>query len=204
MKKLLLITAIIAGTSMSASAGDAKSAVTDARGNPVRSILTETCVRHDFNEGSDLCAPPAPAPAPVAAPAPAPAPAPEPVALLTKEELTAYFDFSKSSLNAAETAKLNTLVNALIASKGVKSLSIVGYADRIGSANANLALSKKRTAAVETYLNERVNIPTSVLQANSRGEEGSVTSCDKKQKRKALISCLAADRRVEIVLNYLR
>lgn len=202
MKKLLIIAAVLVATSLPAVAGT-KSVVTDERGNPVRSIVTKSCVRHEFSEDSDICAPakPAPAPVPVAAP---PAPKPQPVALLTKEEMTVYFDFNRSSINASETAKLNNLVNALVASKGVKSLSLVGYADRIGSSDANLRLSKKRTAAVQAYLNSKVNIPTNVVQANSRGEEGSVTSCGDKQKRKSLISCLAADRRVEIVLNYLK
>lgn len=203
MKKLLIIAAILVATSTAAMANSAKSVVTDERGNVVRSILSKECVRHEFNDAADPCAPPAPpAPAPVAAPKPAPAP--QPVAQLTQEQKTVYFDFNKSAINTVETAKLNTLINALVASKGVKSLSIVGYADRIGSADANLKLSQKRTASVQNYLNERVNIPTNVMQANSRGEEGSVTSCEDKQKRKSLISCLAADRRVEIVLNYLK
>lgn len=201
MKKLLLIAAFIATTSTAAFAAESKPAVTDARGNPVRSTNGE-CVRYVFEAGKDICAP-TPPPAPKKVAAPPPPPPPEPVALLTKEELTVYFDFNRSTINSGETSKLENLIEALIASKGVKSLSIVGYADRIGSTDANLKLSRKRTVAVQKYLDERVNIPTSVLQADARGEEGSVTSCEK-LKRKALIACLAADRRVEIVLNYLR
>jgi OOP family OmpA-OmpF porin len=204
MKKLLTIAALLVATASAASAADIDPAVTDARGNPVRSNNGE-CVRFDFNSGNDICAP-APKPAPYVAPAPtpAPAPAPEPVAMLTKEELTVYFDFNKNDINPSEKLKLDNLITALISSKGVKSLSIVGYADRIGSTDANLKLSERRTSAVEKYLDAKVNIPTNVLQADARGETNSVTSCGEKEKRAKLISCLAADRRAEIVLNYLK
>lgn len=203
MRKSLLIAALLVAVSSSAAfAGEAKPAVTDKNGNPVRST-NGACVRHDFQNGDDICAPtPAPAPAPVAAPAPAPAP--EPVALLSKEQLTAYFDFNKSTINPSEKQKLDNLIAALVASKGVESLSIVGYADRIGSTDANLKLSERRTKAVETYLDAKVNIPTNVVQSDSRGEANPVTSCEGDKKSKQLISCLAADRRVEIVLNYLK
>ena len=125
-----------------------------------------------------------------------------PVAYLTNEELTVYFDFDKSSINTNEVVKLNNLIKALIASEGVESLSIVGYADRIGNAKANQRLSEKRTAAVQNYLNDKVNIPTEILKSAAKGEDNPVTDCKKNQKRNSLISCLAADRRVEIVLNY--
>jgi OOP family OmpA-OmpF porin len=203
MKKLLLIAAVLIATSSAAFAGETKPAVTDKQGNPVRST-NGNCVRHVFEDGTDICAP---APAPevvVVTPPPPPPPAPEPVALLTKEQLTVYFDFNKSNINPDGMQKLDALINALLASKGVESLSIVGYADRIGKTDANLKLSERRTKAIETYLDAKVNIPTNVLQADSRGETNSVTSCDDKQKRANLISCLAADRRAEIVLNYLK
>lgn len=201
MKKLLLAAILFLAVSPEVFAKEAMSAVLDRNGDPVRSVLSGECVRHDFEQEGDPCAPPAPpAPEPVAAPAPPPAP--EPVALLTKEELTVYFDFNKSKVRDEGVVKLNNLIQALVASEGVESLSIVGYADRIGSNDYNLKLSKKRMQAVENYLNERVNIPTQILQAEAKGETNSVTSCGDKEKRKALISCLAADRRVEIVLNY--
>lgn len=200
MKKLILTLAILLSANV-ANAVEAKSAVLDRNGDPVRSIVSESCVRHAWNEGTDVCAPPAPEPEPVVL-APEPEPAPQPVALLTKDQLTVYFDFNKHNIRPSETAKLDNVIQALVASEGVESLSIVGFADRIGSVEANLKLSKKRTAAVQDYLNSRVTIPTEIVNADAKGESVSVTNCDDKEKRANLISCLQGDRRAEIVVNY--
>src|SRR5262245_6378724 len=53
--------------------------------------------------------------------------------MLSKEQRTVYFDFNKSTLNASEKAKLDNLARAVKASKQVKSVDIVGYADMIGN-----------------------------------------------------------------------
>lgn len=199
MKKLIFTLLVVAAISPVAQASEAKKAVVDDRGNAVRST-NGNCVRHDWTGNKDICAP---APEPVAYVAPEPVPEPEPVAMLTKKDLTVYFDFNKSTITPDATMKLNNLVMALIESEGVESLSIVGYADRIGGDKYNLKLSEKRQMAVQDYINSKVDIPTEIVQASARGEANPVTDCSN-SKRKALISCLAKDRRVEIVLNYFK
>ncbi len=64
--------------------------------------------------------------------------------LLSKEQRTVYFDFNKSTLNANEKAKLDNVAKAVKASKEVKSVDIVGYADQIGNDGYNKTLSKRR------------------------------------------------------------
>jgi len=119
---------------------------------------------------------------------------------LTKEQRTVYFDFNKSTLNAHEKAKLDSLSKIIIESKQVENVDIVGYADMIGTQSYNKKLSMKRAQTVKAYLAAK-GLKTRNVHVEGLGEADSVTHCDPKQDRKDLIACLAADRRVEIELN---
>lgn len=170
-------------------------------GRPVVSNFGE-CVRTKWQAPSDPCAPePPPAPAAPAYTPPPPPPAP-PVPQVSLEQRTVYFDFNKSELHAEGKAKLDSLIDIIIKSKGIRSATVLGYADEIGKPDKNLALSQQRANAVNDYMARRVTIPTSVLMISGKGEEGSVTDCPKNMKRKERIACLAKDRRVEIEFNY--
>lgn len=119
---------------------------------------------------------------------------------LTKEERTVYFDFNKSTIRASERAKLDSLIRTLKGWQQVESVDIYGHADMIGDGGYNSKLSRKRAEAVKSYLwNKGVKVRK--LDLRALGESQSVTKCDDSMSRKELISCLAADRRVEIELN---
>lgn len=119
---------------------------------------------------------------------------------LTTEERTVYFDFNRSTLNASEKAKLDDISAMILASKEVESVDIVGYADKIGNPSYNKSLSKRRANAVKKYLASK-GLRTANVSVEGMGESNSVTDCSEESGRSNLISCLAADRRVEIMLN---
>ena len=68
------------------------------------------------------------------------------------EARTVYFDFDSARLTPAARAKLDSLVDIIKNSTDVRSVSIVGYADRIGSNDYNYRLSQRRARSVEQYL----------------------------------------------------
>jgi len=119
---------------------------------------------------------------------------------LSKEDRTVYFDFNKSTLNSKEKAKLDEVSRIILDSKEVESVDIVGYADEIGTSSYNKRLSLHRASTVKAYLASK-GLKTRNVRVEGLGASNSVTHCDKKLARKELISCLAADRRVEIELN---
>ncbi len=103
---------------------------------------------------------PAPMPAPVAAPAPAvataPAPAPQPVFRTAVTEKTvrlegANFATGSSRLLPGAGAKLDEVVNAAREVPDL-TLTVTGYTDSTGNAQANVRLSQARADAVKAYL----------------------------------------------------
>ncbi|MBY0499756.1 MAG: OmpA family protein [Nitrosomonas sp.] len=133
----------------------------------------------------------------VVAEAPAPAPvktAPEKITF----SADALFDFDSSKLKPNGIQSLNEFVTGI---EGVKYdlIIAVGYADRIGSDEYNKALSLRRAESVKSHLVSR-GIDPSLIFVDGKGEANPVTgnSCAGERKSKALIECLAPDRRVEI------
>lgn len=122
---------------------------------------------------------------------------------LTKEQRTVYFDFNKSTLNSKEKSKLDALSKVIASSKEVASVDIVGHADMIGNDGYNKTLSSRRANTVKSFLAAK-GLKTRKIRVEGMGESGSVTNCDSGMERSALISCLAADRRVEIELNFVK
>ncbi len=147
------------------------------------------------------------APAPVAKPAPVvePAPAPQEVVETKRFTLTSdvLFDFGKATLKPEGQAALTKLYNEInnLAMKDHQTV-VYGYTDQIGSTASNQSLSQKRAQTVATYLSSK-GIPANNISAVGRGEANPVTgtSCSTVKNRKALIVCLAPDRRVEIEVN---
>lgn len=117
-----------------------------------------------------------------------------------KEARTIYFDFNSSNIKESEKAKLDKLISKLEGNKVVKSASIYGYADKIGSSEYNKNLSKKRANAVRDYFKAKGYLKTNV-DLKAFGKEKPTTNCDKVKDKSKLISCLADDRKVEIDLN---
>ena len=156
--------------------------------------------------------PPKPAPAPAPAPAPKPQVTPEikpaPVAKpepkkpalvnLSSREL---FEFNKATLTSEAKAKLDAEVVAKLKDVGdVRYINVNGHADRIGTAQYNQQLSEKRAEAVRAYLLSK-GVDASKVETFGFGKTTPVKSCPDQKDRKALIECLAPNRRVVVEIQ---
>jgi len=188
-----IIPALLLSTAALATQGSDDDAVL-SKGNQKVVSTSGNCVRTKWQVGTDVCATAKPAPAKVAQ-----APTPK----IELEQRTIYFDFNKSGLTAAETAKLDKLVTIISHSKSITHATVIGYADVIGKESYNMILSQKRADTVEKYLASHVSIPTNTMVVAGKGTADPVTTCDTKMKRKKRIECLAQNRRVEIKFDYM-
>ncbi len=118
------------------------------------------------------------------------------------EDRTVYFAFNDSSLTDEAKSKLDSLAGILRNEQDVKSLSIVGYADRIGSVSYNQALSRKRALTVRDYLVAQGMTNVNVAKTRWVGKSKPSTNCAGDKKTNDLIACLAPDRKVEVEVNY--
>ncbi|MGZ8270169.1 MAG: outer membrane beta-barrel protein [Methylophilus sp.] len=147
---------------------------------------------------------PEPAPLPVAEPEPAPAPAPEPapeVKCVPQVETISIgaeklFAFNKAGLQ--DTSVIDNEVVAKMKDNPIfASVKIVGHTDKLGSEAYNQKLSEKRANMVRDYIISK-GIDASRLVAVGMGETSPKVNCDGTKGRKAMIECLAPNRRVEI------
>lgn len=142
-------------------------------------------------------APPASAEAPPPAPAPAPAPVAEP-----PPRATVYFAFDRSALRPDDAAALDAFV-AKLQARDYTSVVVKGYADRIGEAPHNDALSKKRAEAAVAYLTSKgVDAKRSRVEAKGESEPVTGDTCKdlgaEDAKNAKLVDCLEKDRRAVI------
>jgi OmpA-OmpF porin, OOP family len=143
---------------------------------------------------------PAPAPAPEPAPVAEPAPAPEvckPVMDTITVDAAKLFAYDKSSLQAEGKAALDDAAAKIKANPEIKSITVTGYTDRIGSDSYNQKLSERRAKQVAAYLVAQ-GVDSSIISAVGKGKADPVVQCPGKKATKKLISCLQPNRRVEI------
>lgn len=110
------------------------------------------------------------------------------------------FAFGKADLKSAAVQDLDAANNEISAlGLANPTIQVNGYADRIGKQAANLKLSQRRAETVANYLVSKGQNPANVT-AVGYGSANPVTgnTCDAVKGRKALIACLAPDRRVEV------
>jgi len=142
--------------------------------------------------------PPAPVAAPVPMPAPQPAPGPAPIPKAITLQADQLFAFNKSTLTDGAKAALDAqVVSKLGDMSHVQSILIEGYTDRLGAARYNQRLSERRAESVRAYLVSK-GLDGSKIVARGLGETRPVKDCPGMKNRKALIACLAPNRRVEI------
>jgi len=115
---------------------------------------------------------------------------------LTSEMRTVYFGFNSSALTPAAKTKLNALAKGL-KSRNVTAVSIVGFADEIGTDSYNLRLSEKRANTVASYLRGKGIKVMGNSEVRGLGETSSKSDCED-TKGKSLHACLWRDRRVEV------
>jgi len=130
------------------------------------------------------------------------APAPV-VPVITEPEKVSFsadalFDFDKAVLKPAGKQALDDF-SANLEGVNYDLIIAVGYTDRIGSESYNKNLSVKRAEAVKSYLVSK-GIGADRIFTDGKGKTNPVTgdSCKGTKATRALIDCLAPDRRVEI------
>lgn len=145
---------------------------------------------------------PEPVPVPEVKPEPAPVaePVPEPVSepVFEKVSLSAaeLFAFDRAELRS-EQPKLDAMAEALNAHPEIGQVRVIGYTDRLGKSAYNLKLSQKRAQAVKDYLISK-GVASERVVAEGRGKANPLQECKGIKARKALIECLAPNRRVEV------
>lgn len=132
---------------------------------------------------------------PVVTPPPA-APAPRKVSFAADS----LFDFDQETVKPAGKQELDQFAGNL---KGADYdvITVTGHTDRLGSEAYNMKLSTRRAETVKNYLVESAGIPTGKIAARGAGESDPVTKpgeCKGEKASKQLITCLQADRRVEV------
>jgi OOP family OmpA-OmpF porin len=156
--------------------------------------------------------PPAPAPVPVPAPAakpPAPVAKPAPVAAqpapkkpaVVNLSSTELFEFNKATLSPQAKTLLDNEVIAKLKDLGsIRYINVNGHADRLGSAQYNQKLSERRAEAVKAYLVSK-GASVGSLETFGFGKTLPSKSCPDQKDRKALIECLAPNRRVVVEIQ---
>jgi len=113
------------------------------------------------------------------------------------------FAFDKAVLTPTGRTRIDDALQQLRTGNfRLRTVSIVGYTDPLGSTEYNQRLSVARANAVRDHM-VSVGVPAGVIQAEGRGETNlKVTEADCRAQgaktRTALIACLQPDRRVEI------
>ncbi len=206
---VLLTVGMFCASVLSADAAVTDKKVVRARdGQIVRTQLSGTCVRTDWQAPGDPCAPAPPPPKVAAYVPPPPPPPPAPVMvqerrdILSSDEKIVYFNFNSAQLTPGAKTKLDAVATKLSAASSVRGADIVGYADRIGSNSYNVALSEKRAKAVHDYLAERGYLNTQIAKVRGVGKSQPITNCSKHTSKQNQIECLGADRRVELEVQY--
>ncbi|HBO37938.1 MAG TPA: porin OmpA [Pasteurellaceae bacterium] len=128
----------------------------------------------------------------------APVAAPEVVSKTFSLNSDVTFGFNKANLKPEASSVLDGIYGE-ITQVSSPSVNVAGYADRIGKDDANLRLSQRRAETVANYLVSK-GVDQGAITATGYGEANPVTgnTCDTVKGRKALIACLAPDRRVEV------
>lgn len=112
-----------------------------------------------------------------------------------------YFDKSSQSDMLPEGfAKLDKFAADIKRFSKVDSIRIIGYTDRKGGHDYNIALSQRRAETVRRYLVSR-GVPAGIMSAQGLGKANPVQECSTKLPRTQEIACLQPNRRVEIEVD---
>ncbi|HBS64022.1 MAG TPA: hypothetical protein DEB32_15200 [Stenotrophomonas sp.] len=130
---------------------------------------------------------------------PAPPPPPAPVVMPAEPlrlSADALFAFDSAVLTAEGRRSIEGLLAQVRSASQVQTIQVLGYTDRIGTDAYNLDLSQRRAQAVRDALVQG-GVPAAAIIAEGRGKANPLVQCDS-AGRKALIACLAPNRRVEL------
>ena len=130
--------------------------------------------------------------------APKPTPVPNPAPSVLALTSTQLFDYKKSTLAGEAKATLDREIVARLREFSRVDVVIVnGHTDRIGPTAYNQALSERRAEAVRAYLASK-GVDKSRIETYGFGGTLPVKSCPNQKDRRALIACLAPNRRVVV------
>lgn len=118
------------------------------------------------------------------------APAVSPAAVDAAKKFAIFFDF-----DSATVGNVSQIANYINGLSKVSNVSLVGHADPIGDNAYNMALSKRRAVNVANALTQAGVTPSSI-SVDYQGESAPVAQCS--GTGASLISCLRADRRVDV------
>ena len=170
------------------------------------SAVLAACATEEAQKPAATAPKPAPAaPAPAPAPAPramqdTPAPAPKKPAVINLAS-TGFFEFNKATLTNEAKSTLDREVIAKLKELGqIRYINVNGHADRLGSAQYNQKLSERRADAVRAYLVSK-GADASQVETLGFGKTTPVKSCPDQKERKAVIECLAPNRRVVVEIQ---
>ncbi|AOJ01910.1 hypothetical protein WS70_08775 [Burkholderia mayonis] len=114
---------------------------------------------------------------------------------LSADTLFAFDRSDQASMTEEGRQQLSQLALSLNEQHG-RSVTIVGYTDRLGGSDYNQRLSEARAKTVGDYLIV-AGLPASDVHTEGRGANDPLVEC-RQGDRKALIACLAPNRRVEV------
>lgn len=110
----------------------------------------------------------------------------------------ATFEFDSAELKSSGAAELDRFVDELN-SVSVRSIDVVGYTDRFGSAEHNYKLSAKRADAVRDFF-ASAGVDGEIISSKGLGSQYPVVVCPGAATSK-VIKCLAPNRRTTITVH---
>jgi OmpA-OmpF porin, OOP family len=120
--------------------------------------------------------------------------------LAIQAERIVFFDFNKSELTKQYKQQLRSFAKKLHNTPTAKTMTIVGFADRLGDVAYNEKLALKRAKTVRDFL-VGLGVKAKKVEVRSLGKSVPKAECAADLPRAEMIPCLGVDRRVEIEIK---
>lgn len=111
-------------------------------------------------------------------------------------DATTLFAFDSDKLTSEGMAAIDRLVSDA-GGKSAGQITVTGHADRIGNDGYNMKLSERRANAVANHMGVK-GVPSDSISASGKGESEPVVMECADSNWKALVECLAPNRRVVV------
>jgi OmpA-OmpF porin, OOP family len=115
----------------------------------------------------------------------------------TAGDVTVLFKFNSAELTDDSKQQLNQLVSGQVNSLKRYFIAVQGFTDKIGPAEYNLNLSRRRAEAVQTYLVAQHNVPVYRIQIVGLGKDKPIndqkTRDDREKNRRVEVTIFNAD-----------
>ena len=112
-------------------------------------------------------------------------------------DVTVLFKFNSAELTSEGKQQLDQLVTGEVGNLKRYFIAIQGFTDKIGSAEYNLNLSRRRAEAVQTYLVAQHNVPVFRIQIVGLGKDKPIndqkTRDDREKNRRVEVTVFNAD-----------